>query len=234
MRFGVNYIKNGVKDILFPHVCEICGHQLSKAYLFVCESCLNSRFEEASFTTQLFNNSELIIPEGIEFVFSMWKYDKGGYLQDLLHNLKYHQLSGVGFDLGKQLGTVLLRKTSLTKKSQILLIPVPLHEKKERKRGFNQARVISNGVKDATKYEIVHKGVVTRIKNTKTQTGFTIKKRNENIHNAFLVTNNAEIINRTCLIIDDVFTTGATTFEVAKALKSSGAGKIIIATVACA
>ncbi len=231
---GVNYIRNGIKDILFPHVCEICGQQLPKTYSFVCEKCLNTRFEEAStaFTKQ--DNSELITPEGIELVISMWKFDKGGYLQDLLHNLKYHQLRGVGVDLGKQLGKEILRKSTITKNSEVLIVPVPLHEKKEWKRGFNQARAISEGIKHVTEFEMLKKGAVTRIKNTKTQTGFTLNKRNENIRNAFLVSDNKDLIDKTCLVIDDVFTTGATTFELSKVLKSAGAGKIIIATVACA
>jgi ComF family protein len=226
-------IKNGIKEILYPHVCEICGHHLPEAYSFVCESCLNSRFEEAP------NNKEsseygMILPEGVEFQFSMWKFDKGGYLQDLLHSLKYHQLNGVGSDLGKQLGKVILDKTALEKESKILLVPVPLHEKKERKRGFNQARVICEGVKKSTGFNLIPKGIINRVKNTQTQTGFSLRRRNENIRNAFLVTNNEMIVDKSCLIIDDVFTTGATTFELAKAMRSAGAGKIIIATVASA
>ena len=234
MKFEVNYIKNGIKDILFPHVCEICGHQLPETYSFVCESCLNTRFEEAQFTEQPFNDSGLMLPEGIEFIFSMWKFDKGGYLQDLLHNLKYHHLNGVGVDLGKQLGRELFKKTGLAKNTDILMVPVPLHEKKEWKRGFNQARAISKGIQIVTGYDVIDNRMVTRIKNTKTQTGFTLKKRNENIKNAFLIVNNASVVGKTCLVIDDVFTTGATTFELSKALRSNGAAKIIIATVACA
>lgn len=62
----------------------------------------------------------------------MWNFDKGGFLQDLLHDLKYNQLSGVGIDLGKALGTA-MRKRKLLSKQKWLIIPVPLHQKRKRK-----------------------------------------------------------------------------------------------------
>lgn len=233
MNLGIDYIRDGIKEIVFPHVCEICGHQLPNTYSFICESCLNSRFEEVE-EAYMNRESFVILPEGIEFKFSMWYFDKGGYLQDLLHNLKYHQLKGVGIDLGKQLGKRIICKTSLQKDMQLLIIPVPLHPKKERRRGFNQARIIGEGVRKSTGFQLIKKDAVARVKNTKTQTGFTLKKRNENIQNAFNVEEIKKIKNRECLIIDDVYTSGSTTFELAKSLKSAGAKKIFIATVACA
>lgn len=233
MNFGINYIRDGVKKILFPHVCVICGHQLPNTYSFVCESCLNNRFEEAEEGRQS-STPNIILPEGIEFKFSMWRFDKGAFLQDLIHNLKYHQIEGVGIDLGRQLGKQIIYKTSLQKNSEIMIIPVPLHKKKEKKRGFNQARILSEGVRDTTGFKIVSKGVILRVKNTKTQTGFTLKKRNENLQNAFYVEKPEIIKDRECLIVDDVYTTGSTTFELAKALRLAGVKKIFIATIACA
>ena len=115
-----------------------------------------------------------------------------------------------------------------------MLVPVPLHQRKEKLRGFNQARLIAKGVKKSTGLELIPKGSVTRIKNTKTQTGFSLKKRNENIQNAFLITDPGVVNKKTCLIVDDVFTTGATTYELANTIKKAGSGKILIATVACA
>ena len=233
MNLGINYIRDGVKKILFPHVCVIYGHHLPKTYSFVCESCLNNRFEEVEEGNQRIEPN-IILPEGIEFKYSMWRFDKGGFLQDLLHNLKYHQMEGVGIDLGRQLGKQIISKTSLQKHSKIMIIPVPLHKKKEKKRGFNQARILSVGIRDTTDFKLVNKGIVLRVKNTKTQTGFTLKKRNENLQNAFYVEKPEKVKNQECLIVDDVYTTGSTTFELAKALRLAGAKKIFIATVACA
>jgi len=227
------YLSKGVKEILFPHVCEICGHLLPNSYSFVCDACLNSKFEEPQFFSD-YSTSGAILPEGVQSQFAMWKFDKGGYLQDLLHNLKYHQLSGVGVDLGMHLGKTLIEKTNLKKTDDWLLVPVPLHYKKEHKRGYNQARVISNGIQKTMGFELVKKGVVVRTKNTKTQTGFNLKKRNENISKAFNVIQLSEIKERDCILVDDVFTTGATTFELANSLIKAGSKKIMIVTVACA
>lgn len=233
MQSGIKNILLGLKEVLFPHVCEICGHLLSMNQSFVCQRCLVERFEESP-TENKEGISSAILPEGVQFAYSMWRFDKGGYLQDLLHKLKYNQLQGVGTDLGKQLGSKLLEQSGFKKNENWMLVPVPLHHKKERKRGFNQARIIAEGISKSTSIELISKGSIKRIKNTKTQTGFTLQKRNENIQKAFRVEAPSSIEDRSCIIVDDVFTTGATTFELANSMKQAGCRKIIIATVASA
>ena len=79
---------------------------------------------------------------------------------------------------------------------------------------------------------LINEKIVTRVKHTATQTGFTLEKRNKNIANAFEVVDRSVLNNVACLIIDDVFTTGATTFELADTLANAGVRKIGIATVA--
>lgn len=229
----ISLLQQGVNEILFPHVCEVCGDHLPSANKFICESCLTTRFEVCSFSKSMFN-PEVMLPEGIDFLYTMWKFDKGGYIQELLHNLKYNHLKGVGTDLGYQLGRMIIEYTPLNKESDILITPVPLHAKKERVRGFNQARAIGEGMQKYTGYTLLDHGKVVRTKNTKTQTGFSLKKRNENIQNAFSVVQNTNFIGKNCLIVDDVFTTGATTFELAKTMLDAGVKNIAIASVACA
>ena len=164
----------------------------------------------------------------------MCQFDKGGYLQDLLHKLKYHRLTGVGEDLGSIVGSISMKEKALetftTETTRIL--PVPLHNKKRKIRGFNQAFFIAKGFSEQTGYEILKKGVVERVKNTKTQTGFSLTKRRENIADAFNVVLKEEIQGMNIIIIDDVFTTGATAFELVTELERAEAGKIFIVTVA--
>ena len=229
----ISLLQKGVNEILFPHVCELCGHHLPDAYQYICETCLNTRFEVCTFSESNIN-SEVMLPEGINFLYTMWKFDKGGYIQELLHKLKYNHLKGLGSDLGYQLGKMIIEKTPLSKESDFLVTPVPLHAKKERIRGFNQAGVIGEGVHKYTGFKMIEHGKIVRTKNTKTQTGFTLKKRNENIKNAFSVTQKTSLIGKNCLIVDDVFTTGATTFELAKTMLNAGVNNIVIASVACA
>jgi ComF family protein len=227
-------LKEGILEVLFPKVCTVCGLKLSNHENFVCNVCLNSKFEEA-YTGEEFSSSGVLLPEGIYLQHALWNFDKGGYLQDVLHQLKYNRLIGVGVDVGRQLGKSLLGNPlfgNIIEDQKVRLIPVPLHYKKRRKRGYNQAFHIAKGVTDVTKLPIIKQEAVVRIKNTRTQTGFSIEKRRENIGGAFEVPNPSAIEGAICVIVDDVFTTGATTFELAAKLTKAGSSEIIIATVA--
>lgn len=84
----------------------------------------------------------------------------------------------------------------------------------------------------STRLSLIDENIVNRVKFTETQTGFTLEKRNINVADAFSISDRNKIKNKACLIIDDVFTTGATTFELAETLRKAGAQKIGIATVA--
>ena len=226
----LNYIKSSISELMFPKVCEICGLSLSKTQNFICSECAQNRFERAVTT----KSDKINLPESVIGRFALWQFDKGGYLQDLLHKLKYHRLTGVGEDLGSIVGSVSKREKILeafsTDKTRIL--PVPLHDKKRKIRGFNQAFFIAKGFSKHTGYEILKRGVVERVKNTKTQTGFSLTKRRENIADAFNVVLKEEVQGMDIIIIDDVFTTGATAFELVTELERAEVGKIFIVTVA--
>ena len=224
-------IAKGLGDVVFPHVCEICGAALPSKSQFICGECITNRFELARLTRNP-NSEEIILPENVAVQFALWKFDKGGYLQDLLHSLKYHRLYGIGEDLGKALAARVMIFEEFKQRSEMILIPVPLHKMKEKKRGYNQAYYIAKGVGETMSIPILSRGGLLRVKNTKTQTGFSLEKRKENISKAFQVHNKSDIKGRICIIVDDVFTTGATTFELADELGSAGASKIMIITVA--
>jgi ComF family protein len=224
-------ISSGLYELAFPHVCEICGLSLPKTNEFVCSDCLSSRFELARIQNRL-NNPEILLPEGVSVQFALWKFDKGGYLQDLLHKLKYNRMYGVGLDLGRALGQRFQTFIGQFDTADWLLVPVPLHHAKEKKRGFNQAYYLAKGMAKLTGLPIIQRNAVERVKNTKSQTGFSLEKRKQNIEKAFRVCPPNRVINKTCVIVDDVFTTGATSFELATVLLNAGARKIIITTVA--
>lgn len=227
-------ILDGIAEVLFPKVCTVCGLKLSHAEHFVCNQCLSGKFEEPALKGQM-SSSDVLLPEGIVLQHALWTFDKGGYLQELLHQLKYHRLTGVGEDIGRQLGKSLLRNprfTEIIKEKKVRLIPVPLHPRKRRIRGYNQAFYIAKGVAEVTNLHIVKKEAVRRAKNTKTQTGFSLEKRQENISGAFRVMDAEAIDEIVAVVIDDVFTTGATTFELSTKLLEAGCSEIIIATVA--
>ena len=225
-----HYIKSSILELMFPKVCTICGISLLHSQQFICSECAQNRFEKAV-STKL---DKINLPESVLGRYALWQFDKGGFLQDLLHKLKYHRLTGVGEDLGLILGNALKKVEMLESfnPEETLILPVPLHDKKRRIRGFNQAYFIAKGISLSFGCDIIGKGVVERVKNTKTQTGFSLVKRRENIADAFNLAQPEKVAGKNIIIVDDVFTTGATAFELVTELEKGALRKIFIATVA--
>ncbi|NBC65460.1 MAG: ComF family protein [Bacteroidetes bacterium] len=204
-------------EVIFPHICVCCGSSTNSDENSICSLCRGKRFETAG------SAKKEILPQSAAFVHTMWFFDKDSYLQDLLHKLKYHFMRGVGIELGYLLGKDFLHQHSKVELKSIddlnpVIIPVPLHVKKRRKRGYNQARALAEGVSRSTGWNIISKGAIKRTRNTKTQTGLTSEQRSKNLKGAFQVTEPKSVLNRKCVLVDDVFTTGATTFELANTL----------------
>lgn len=227
----IKKIYKSYTQIIFPPTCACCGSSTNSDESSICSLCRMKRFENAGII------EKDILPQSVSLVHTMWFFDKGGYLQDLLHQLKYHFMRGVGIELGSLLGKDFLHYHSREELDRILslkplIVPVPLHLKKRRKRGYNQARALAEGVSRSSGWDIIEKGMIKRIRKTKTQTGLTLEERSENLKNAFKITDSNSIKNRQCIIVDDVFTTGATTFEVAKTLNTVNSTPSVILTVA--
>ncbi|NIT57561.1 MAG: ComF family protein [Aliifodinibius sp.] len=201
----------------------------------MCSFCLSNRFEDGNPQNNKVS-SDSLLPDGIVVQHALWKFDKGGDLQNLLHQLKYERLTTVGRDLGRALGRRVQKHPAivdLLDDHQSVIVPVPLHYLKYRYRGFNQAFELAQGFQEIWEdIPICDIDDIIRRKNTRTQTGFSLEKRLKNMQEAFRVKNKTLIKNRLCVIIDDVFTTGATTFELADTLRKAGAGPSVILTVA--
>jgi len=226
---------NGFKRVVFPNVCVCCGREHTEQQRQICSFCLSGRFEDGNLQNERVS-SDSLLPDGIVVQHALWEFDKGGDLQNLLHQLKYERLTTVGRDLGRALGRRVQEHpviVDLLDEHQSVIVPVPLHYLKYRYRGFNQAFELAQGFQEIWEdVPICDIDDIIRRKNTRTQTGFSLEKRLKNMQKAFSVKNKTLIKNRLCVIIDDVFTTGATTFELADTLKKGGAGPAIILTVA--
>ncbi len=218
-------------EIIFPVTCVCCGTSTNSAESSICSLCRGKRFESAGST------GKDILPISVLNVHTMWFFDKGGYLQDLLHKLKYHFMRGVGIELGHLLGKDFLHQQAREELERVeklnpIIVPVPLHVNKRRKRGYNQARALAEGVSRSVGWDLIKKGAVVRTRKTKTQTGLTLEERSKNLKDAFRVSDKNSVRERQCIIIDDVFTTGATTFELAKTLYEVNHTASVILTVA--
>lgn len=235
MRNILQHITNGLVRIVFPKVCVCCGRENTQRQRQLCSFCLENRFEDANPENKRVS-SDTLLPEGISAQHALWKFDKGGDLQNLLHQLKYDRLTAIGVDLGRKLGQRVKKHpllTELFKKHQATILPVPLHSAKYRYRGFNQAFKLAQGFGEVwNEMLICGSEDVVRIKNTLSQTGFSLKERLQNMENAFEIRNNEMIKGKVVVIIDDVLTTGSTTFELAHSLRPSSPEDIVILTVA--
>jgi ComF family protein len=196
---------------------------------------MDNRFEDANPENKRVS-SDSLLPEGVLVQHALWNFDKGGDLQNLLHRLKYERLTTIGIDLGRKLGQRVSEHpllAELFEEQNVVILPVPLHFVKYRYRGFNQAFKLAQGFQEIW-HDMPICGIkdVIRTKNTLSQTGFSLEERLQNMQNAFRVQNKEMINGKVIAIIDDVFTTGATTFELAQSLQQAGGGQIVILTVA--
>ena len=161
-----------------------------------------------------------------EFFFS-----KTGKVQHLVHGLKYHGCRENGVFLGQEIGKSLLQAADYQGIDYI--IPIPLHPKKEKIRGYNQSHVIAEGISEIINIPIAEKCLVRRVF-TDTQTRKTRDERWENVKDIFELKNAEKLQNKHVLLVDDVLTTGATLMSAGKALMQVEGIKISVATVACA
>jgi len=113
-----------------------------------------------------------------------------------------------------------------------VIIPVPLHSDRERERGFNQAAVLANALSRLTKLPLDDYSVVRRLHTKKHRAGMDEQARRESVAGAFAIRHEKTIAARSVLLIDDVFTTGATVSACATALKLHGASEVFVLTVA--
>ena len=210
----IKRITDPISDMVFPAVCACCGESVIDREQSICMSCLKTRFEPASF------DNDGILPEAVSFKLSLWSFDKYGYLQNLLHKLKYDHCTSVGRQLGREAGRMLKSSGFIKHPEDWRLLAVPLHKKRYRKRGYNQSMEIAKGVAHSTEIKLLREGTVTRVKHTKTQTGLNSIERANNISDAFEIKNLPLIRDARVLLIDDVFTTGATAFELAQTIKT--------------
>ena len=164
----------------------------------------------------------------LEKATSLYYYRKGEMLQKLLHRLKYKGNYQMGQVLGVQMGNVFKQSGFMV--GIDMIIPVPLHEKKFRQRGYNQSEYIAIGLSQATGVEVV-KGSLLRTVYTESQTHKGRFERWENVSNIFTVANPESLNGKHILLIDDVVTTGATLEACVQTLLQNSRVKVSVATV---
>ena len=194
--------------LFYPHTCTGCGSDLLNDDQLLCLQCINN-LPHTNFAQHANNPIEKIFWGRIPLVaaHSEFYFAKETLIQRLIHQLKYKGNQDIGYFLGGLMAKSLLNSNRF--KNIDYLVPLPLYPEKERKRGFNQAAVICNGL-SASMHIPVMIGNVIRQRYTETQTKKHRRERWENVADSFLVKDPAILCNKNFLLVDDVITTGAT------------------------
>jgi ComF family protein len=237
---------------LFPADCRLCGAPLTRiSRLPVCEDCLSSvrpmtgglcsicgeRISSPYAVLDNHGEAQCGLCRRLKPVFvkaaAYGSYEGG--VRELIHLLKYEHVRPAATVLGRMLGEVITRLANEFGNQPPLVIPVPLHQRKFRERGFNQSELIAQSalkLKPGGLELGLASRILRRTRATLSQTGLSSHQRRENIRGAFTVEKPAEVIGREIVLVDDVFTTGTTVSECARLLRRAGATRIWVATVA--
>lgn len=219
-------------DFIYPPTCVSCKQILHDGSQKVCEECWNS-IERLSRDHPLYleTREKLLAAGEVTDLVSVFVFQKEGAFQHVAHALKYDGYESVGRELGKRLGKAM---KSWDIRADVL-VPIPLHKAKQRERGFNQAERIARGVALETGIQVCT-DAVRRTRHTQTQTQLNSDERKKNMEAAFEFNPACSrlISGKTCLLIDDVITTGATINSCAQELMAAGASQVIAASAALA
>ncbi|MGL4519082.1 MAG: ComF family protein [Phocaeicola sp.] len=219
-------------EFFLPRHCVICHNRLLTNEEHICLSCLIR-----------LPRTPLLWQEENEFEKNLWgklplvrattylHYAKGGNVRKLLFELKYYHNPTIGNWLGRVMAQELLPHGFF--KQIDYLIPVPLHKKREKQRGYNQCLMLAQGVSAVTKIPILPT-LLQRTNYNETQTNKGLYERWVNVQNLFTLTSEFELTDKHILLIDDVFTTGATIVACADAFCHIKKLRISVLTLAYA
>lgn len=217
-------------NLFFPKNCIGCETNLTENDDSLCLKC-TVELPETKFTT---NNPLENLFKGkvnIENSYAFLAFKTKSSVQNMMHELKYKKQERSGKYLGKLLGKKLAEFDWI--KDVDLIIPVPLHKSKERKRGYNQSAVIIDGIKEKLNIESDYRNLQRKIA-TKSQTRKNRFARWKNVSSTFSVKNPHLLKGKHILIVDDIVTTGSTLIACTEAILSIPDTKVSIATIAYA
>ena len=218
--------------LFYPNLCYACDRNLppgqSDPVCLTCQYKLPQTDHhlhlENAFTERLWGRLEL------HTAAAFFQFVKDGRAQRLLYHLKYNGKREVGLYMGKWYGSVLAEAQPFQGIEAI--VPVPLHPRKEKIRGYNQAELFARGLSESMQCPVVH--ALKRVVFTQTQTRMTRAERQINVSQAFEPAPAVDLSGKHCLLVDDVVTTGATLEACGSQLLQHSNLKLSMAAIAIA
>lgn len=206
-----------LSHLIYPNTCLACTKELASTENQLCSICLSNlsltnfqHYEEPTQMDKLFWGRVEVSKTYAHFFF-----EKNKASQDILFGLKYKGNKTVGFHFGQETGKAISNQSAFSNANAI--IPVPLHPKKEFKRGYNQSEIIAKGISKETGIPI-SLDVIKRSSYSETQTKKDRFERWDNVSNIFTVSDKIHNLNH-IILVDDVITTGSTLEAIILALR---------------
>ena len=223
---GLKEFKEALLHLFFPHCCAGCGTDLLTRNSGLCLRCLHE-LPLTGFESQENNPVEKLfigrLP--IRSAMAIYYFSKHSIMQRVMHEIKYKGNQDLARQMGRLMGNVLNRPGSIDPDA---IIPLPLHTKKQKARGYNQAELIAEGIAEMLKVPLLNKAVI-RTEHTETQTKKGRIERWQNMEGKFQLTAPELVRGKHILLVDDVITTGATLESCGEELLKGGAEL----TIAC-
>lgn len=225
-------LRADVSDFISPLYCCACGARLSPCENCVCAPCF-SKLEDTRFSPSPGEESfmDKLLQGEIRLEKATAVYLYKGSARDIIHSVKYHDK----WEAGVWLGTVAARKLRPSGffDGIDIIVPTPLHWKRQLDRGYNQCHWIARGLSDVTGIE-VRKDIVCRFKNNVSQTKLNSQERAANVKGIFRLKNKDKCAGKHILLVDDVMTTGSTISEIARVLGTVPGVRLSVLVIAFA
>ena len=219
-------------DLFFPKVCYACHEVLNDHEQDICTDCRNN-LPVTNFHFHKDNNVSKVFYARVkvEYGTALFRFEKKGLVQQLIHNLKYKGQESIGVFLGDWLGGEL--KTVKEYSEIDMVIPVPLHKNKLKKRGYNQVAQFAEHIASALNVKYID-NVLLKVTNTDSQVLKSRFARWTSNEELFTLQNKSTIANKHILLVDDLITTGATMEACINVLNQAENIKISVACMAIA
>ena len=205
-----------IRNLLFPRYCTVCGEKLVQGETYLCTNCLRhmpkTHFDPLGLNPMMLR---FVGELEVQHASSLFYYTHGDPYTRLIKEAKYHNLPQLSRHMGRMAANEW--KESGFFKEIDSLVPVPLSRRRKWSRGFNQSEWIARGVADVTAIPL-NTSCLFRTTHNKTQTHMNAYERWSNVQEIFTVRHPEQLTGRHILLIDDVFTTGATITSCVKTL----------------
>jgi ComF family protein len=217
-------------SLFFPNYCLGCHNTLVRGESLVCTRCIYE-MPKTNYHLQVDNPLRLRLYGRIEIAYALafFRFTKRGRIQHILHALKYKNEPEVGVVLGKVYGERIKDQNFDFE----VILPVPLHPSRQRRRGYNQSFKFAEGLAASLNIPAIEHGLVRQVQ-TDSQTNKSKLSRWENVNAVFSIPQEELIRGRHVLLVDDVITTGATIEACATLISKAGCRKLSVASIAVA